>query len=135
MRDLDLRQHVAYLGMTAAIYELEKLGFNVHPNGYHDHADLIINDHLRVEVKASLWTSHKTRAGRYQFNTRQHPNLYILYCLGHNRTAFVIPGKAIGNRRNIAIWSQDPEDYNGQWAKYRQAWHIIERILEQCLPT
>jgi hypothetical protein len=133
MKALDLRRHIAHIGTTTAILDLELQGYTVQVNGHNDHADLIVNGILRVEIKASLWTSHKTRAGRYQFNTRQRPDVYLLYCLGHNRTVFIIPGDAIGDRANLAIWSKDPWRYKGQWAKYRHAWDIIEQELARCL--
>lgn len=132
MRDNDLRKHLGLIGVSNAILELETAGYDVATNGHNDPADLIVNGHLRIEIKASLWTKHKHSSGRYQFNTRQSPDLYILYCLGYRRTAFVVPGSAIGDRHNIAIWTLDPHKYQGQWSQYLDAWHLVERTLQQC---
>lgn len=130
MRDIDLKQHIANIAEDHAILDLERLGYNVHSNGYHDHADLVVNDILRVEVKASTWVKHKNRKGRYQFNTRNHPDLYLCYCIGTQGACFVIPGPTIGDRQNIAIYSQDPQEYQGQWAQYFEAWHIVKEMLQ-----
>lgn len=132
MYEHDLRRHVQHIAEDTAYRTLRHLGHNVHHNGYHDHADLVVNGLLRVEVKGALWTRHKTRKGRYQFNTRQHPDVYILYCLGETGGIFVIPGDAIGDRTNIAIWTKQVRKYAGQWSQYHEAWHIIDKELERC---
>ena len=128
----DLRRHTAQIAERWAMTVLSELGYAVHQNGHNDGADLVVNDTLRIEVKASFWVGHKTRKGRYQFNTRQRPDCYILFCMGTNGSAFVIPGDIIGDRTNVAIWSQDPERYAGQWATYLDDWEVIERMLVQC---
>lgn len=110
---------------------LENIGYTVHPNGYHDHCDLIINNVLRIEIKGALWTSHRHSPGRWQFNTRNHPDVYILRCLTVPGADFIIPGREIGDRTNIAIWSQDPTKYHGRWAKYCNRWDIIEGELKR----
>lgn len=128
----DLRYHTARVAEQWASTVLSSLGYDVHENGYHDHADLVINGQLRVEVKGSFWVSHKTRAGRYQWNTRQSPDVFILLCMGTQGHAFIIPNKAIGDRTNVAIWSHDPERYTGQWSTYLDDWTTIREELEQC---
>ena len=128
----DLRRNTAQIAERWAETVLTGLGYDVRTNGHNDTADLIVNDSLRVEVKASFWVSHKTRKGRYQWNTRQSPDLFILFCMGTNGHAFVIPGTEIGDRTNIAVWSRDPERYAGQWAGHLDDWEHIERMLGRC---
>jgi hypothetical protein len=130
--EYDLRQTVKLVSENRAIVALNALDLDVHLNGQNGHVDLIVNGRLRVEVKGAFFTSHKTRTGRYQFNTRNYPDVYVLHCLGDVPTSFVIPQRAIGDRRNVAIWSRDPRDYKGRWAKYRNAWHVVLEELERC---
>jgi len=132
MLELDLRRHVAQIGLEVTEENLKLRGYTVRHNGHNDHADLVIDDTLRVEVKASLWTGHKHSRGRYQFNTRQSPDLYVLVCVGSAGHAFVIPGHVIGDRANVAIWSQDPTAYKGQWSPYLDHWHLVKLELERC---
>jgi len=127
-----LRRHVQHLAEDKTVVLLSDLGYDVHANGHNDHADLIVNGTLRVEVKGALWTKHRHSRGRYQFNTRQEPDLFILWCLCEYDTVFVIPRSAIGERANIAIWSRFPSNYSGQWMPYRQATHLIQQELERC---
>ena len=131
MKHPNLRQHVQYQAEEFASWMLDYLGYDVRENGHNDHCDLVINGKLRVEVKGALWSSSSTREGRYQFNTRQHPDVYILRCLTIPGAAFIIPGREIGSRTNIAIWSRNPYKYNGQWAKYMNTWDVIRTELER----
>lgn len=133
MKHYDLRRHIANIAEDHAAIDLIKRGFDPQSNGYHGHADFTVNGSLRVEVKASTWVSKQGRAGRYQFNTRNGPDVYLLYCIGTLGHCFVIPGRAIGNRRNVAITSKDVSAYSGQWSVYLEAWDIIEQELEKCL--
>ena len=131
MQHPNLRQHIQHLAEDHAIWMLENIGYHVYLNGHNERFDLIVNGTLRVEVKGALWTSSSTRQGRYQFNTRQHPDVYILHCLPVPGADFIIPGREIGSRTNIAIWSHDPTQYKGQWAKYLNRWDLIESELER----
>jgi len=110
---------------------LENIGYTVHTPGDLGHFDLIVNGTLRIEARGALWSSSSTRAGRYQFSTRQHPDVYVLRCLTIPGADFIIPAREIGSRKNIAIWSRDPTKYAGQWSKYLNAWHVIETELER----
>lgn len=132
MRPNDLRRHVAQLGLDLAEDHLRRRHCYIQRNGHNDHADLLIDGLLRVEVKASLFTKHKHSTGRYQFNTRQHPDVYVLVCIGSGGHTFVIPGRAIGDRTNIAIWSKDPLQYNGAWRRYLNRWDVVQQELNRC---
>jgi len=108
---------------------LQDAGYDVQTNGSHARADLTINGRLAVEVKGATWTKHAHSKGRYQFNTRQHADVYILVCLHNQPRFFVIPGNVIGARTNVAIWSKFPSKYNGRWSEYCDNWGVIERAL------
>lgn len=129
----DLKRHVQMIAENAAFEALQCRGYDVQRNGYHDHADLVIGTGYTIEVKGALWTSHQGHKGRYQFNTRQHPHLYMLLCICENPQWFIIPGNAIGHRKNIAIYGQDPQEYAGQWAKYRNTFNSISKEIDKCL--
>jgi hypothetical protein len=121
----DLRQHVEQIGLEVAQENLKCREIGYHLNGYHDHCDIVLDNGIRLEVKASLFTHHKHSKGRYQFNTRQSPDAFVLVCVGSAGHAFVIPGEMIGDRNNVAIWSQDPTEYNGIWTPFLDAWWIL----------
>jgi hypothetical protein len=44
---------------------------------------------------------------------------------------FLIPMREIGHRRNIAIWSESPADYKGQWARYLNDWQQLAEVLAE----
>ena len=132
MRPNDLRRHVANLGLDLAEDNLRGRHCSVERNGHNDHADLLIDGLLRVEVKASLFTTHKHSRGRYQFNTRNRPDVYVLVCIGSGGHAFIIPDRAIEDRTNVAIWSQDPLTYTGMWRRYLNQWDIVQQELNRC---
>ena len=131
MRHPALNRHVQHLAENHAIWMLENIGYTLYPSGCPEHSGLIIDGKLRIEVKGALWSSSSTRQGRYQFNTRQHPDVYVLRILEEPGADFVIPGREIGERKNIAIWSRNPHKYNGQWSKYLNRWDVIEAELER----
>lgn len=111
---------------------LEDAGYDVECMGDRYPCDLIINGTLRVEIKGALWTKHKHSKGRYQFNTRQDADLYILGCMTHAPRYFVVPGHVIAGKTNVAIWSEYPSKYVGRWTQYCDAWHIIDEELAKC---
>lgn len=108
---------------------LQDAGYDVESDGHCYPCSLLINGTLRVEVKGALWTKHKRSKGRYQFNTRQNADVYILACLTHAPRFFVIPGNVIGARENVAIWSEFPSKYCGKWATYCDNWNVIKEAL------
>jgi len=88
---------------------------------------------LRVEVKASRWSGH-----RYQFNTRNGCQLYLLACVGDGGGIlgwFVVPARAVAGRANLAIWSKDPAAYHGQWSQYFERWSLADALIEAAGPV
>jgi len=132
VRNRDLHLHVAHLGIVAAIRDLTERGYNVHVNPANAHSDLVICNTLTIEVKASLWTRHNHSKGRYQFNSQPGADLYILACMTHAPRYFVVPGRVIAGKANVAIWSEYPSKYVGRWTQFCDAWHIIDEELERC---
>ena len=111
---------------------LQDAGYRVTPPRFSKSRQLLINGTLRVVVKGALWTKAKHSKGRYQFNTRQDADLYILGCMTHAPRFFIVPGRIIGNRENVAIWSEFPSKYVGRWTEYCDAWHILDEELTRC---
>lgn len=91
-----------------------------------------INNTLRVAIKGALWTKHAHSKGRYQFCITQDADLYILACMTHAPRYFVVPGRVIAGKANVAIWSEYPSKYVGRWTQFCDAWHIIDEELAQC---
>jgi len=123
---------VQTIAEDTAIDLLRQAGYQVYCNPNHGTIDITVNGTLQIEIKGALWTKHKHSKGRYQFNTRQDADVYILCCFGALNRFFVVPGRVIGKRANIAIWSEFPSRYVGRWSEYCDAWHIIDKELDRC---
>ena len=91
----------------------------------------------RVEVKAARWYPHR-RGGRYQAAMHNgQADLVLFACVGEGCRVwawFVIPGEAIGGRRNVSIWSMDPYAYAGQWAGYLERWDLADEVIGRAGP-
>jgi hypothetical protein len=130
----DHNRNVEQRGVKHALLKLARHGYHAIENGRNGHADLTVDGKLSVEIKSATWTTAKGRKGRFQFRVYKAAGVFILCCLGPNNPCFIIPGHAIGDRRNVTIWSNPPSRYCGRWAKYLEAWHIIDKELSKCLP-
>jgi len=101
--------------------------------------DLVVNGYQvelkvsRCNSKAASWNGHR-REHYYKALLRDHANHHFLN--GHfvlllcvlptsELCPFVIPTWAVGDRRTIEITS-DPFTYNGRWAHYRGAFHLLK---------
>lgn len=88
---------------------------------------------IRLEVKASAYYKlPDKRSGRYQAKIH-HPNVDVVLFLCQNGRLwpFLIPIEKIGRRTNIAIWSEKPGQYRGQWAEFLENWQVILEALEE----
>lgn len=94
---------------------------------------------IRVEVKASLYNvcADAGKGGRYQANIRHHHQADLVIFVARNGRdwPFVIPMAQLGNRANIAIWSQCPADYTGRWAGYLNAWNYLDEAVARARPA
>lgn len=104
-------------------YQLFKRGHQVALQGYRSPFDLLVDGGIRVEVKAAHWDEHQHR---YQANVRNDADFVVFCAVNGAFHFFVIPGKEIGSRRNIAVWSYEPAQYAGRWARFLGAWDLIE---------
>jgi len=91
--------------------------------------DILVDDALRVEVKASKWYANN-HSGRYQANIHNRCDLVVFVCVNGSHHHFVIPQHEIGDRSNIAVWSYEPEDYTGQWSPFLEAWPVLETAVQ-----
>lgn len=121
-----LNQHIAFLGLWWATTSLQERGINYRHDRHDINCNLVLDDGTRVKVKGARWTGHKRSKGRYQFNTRRKPDAFVLVCIGSGGHAYVIPGEMVSDRANIAIWSEDPTEYDGIWAPFLDAWWILD---------
>lgn len=111
---------------------LQDAGYDVHCHPSTSPYDITINGTLKAEIKGALWTKHKHSKGRYQFNTHQDPDVFILVCFGARTRFFIVPGRIVSERSTVAIWSEYPSKYVGRWTEYCDAWHIIDKELARC---
>jgi hypothetical protein len=102
---------------------LEGLGYRTAKTGHNEHFDLWVEG-VRVEVKGATFTD------RYQANLRGNDaDVLVFGCVNGATHFFVIPWPALGRRRNLAIWSENPDDYQGRWARFRDAWGIVDDLV------
>ncbi len=111
---------------------LQNAGYDVGVEGSIAPLHLTINENLIIAVKGATWTKHAHSKGRYQFNIHGGADVYVLCCIGVGTRFFVIPGRIIENRENVAIWSRFPNRYVGRWTEYCDAWNVIDEELERC---
>ena len=85
---------------------------------------------ISIEVK----TARKGKDGRYKFNLRKnkhtdlHGDFVILQAISNtgNITQYIIPSALLSGKRQAFV----TDNYNGQYAKYRNARFLINRELQ-----
>lgn len=93
-----------------------------------------------VEVRRAFNRRGSARGqyNRYQVPIKGHQQAQLLLLLAiaadGQEYPFLIPMAEIGARRNIALWSENPADYSGQWAPYLNNWDILAQVLAEA-PT
>lgn len=125
----DLGQPHLDLASLAESYVTSKaqdIGVTLTPQPHNARFDFMTGTGKRVEIKASNWVTATNRKGRYQFYIHQPADLYILACCSHHVACFVIPKAELANRTHVAIWSEDPVNYRGQWAPYLENWTHLQ---------
>jgi hypothetical protein len=97
--------------------------------------NLWITDGQRVaRIEAKLGRHGQDRLGRdrYQAAIYKHTADMLIF-VARNENGdypFIIPMNEVAPRRNISIWSRDPEDYSGQWAEYLNAWDHLHLAMQ-----
>lgn len=116
--------------------KLAALSYQVTATSYKATCDLIVNDTLRIEVKAALWHKEadlQRNRGRYQarIHKRQQADLVILMVRsGWGDSFFVIPHSELAGQRSITIRCHNVQSYTGRFSGYLEAWELIELALE-----
>jgi len=131
----DPRRLLARMVERAVAFKIAERGFRVHHTSRGARCDLIVEDSLRVEVKASTWQERSNRnvGGFYQFFYHNQADLLIACCCNEDYHYLVIPVRDLGDRRNIRITSLDPADYCGQWVVYLEAWQRLEAAVDHAV--
>jgi hypothetical protein len=128
----DPRQVLAREAEQAVTERLEEIGYRVNPTSRNARYDLLVEGAARVEVKASTYNEAAgQRGGRYQAHFHNQADLLIFGCKNGSWHFFVIPVQDLGGRRNIAVWSEDPRDYVGQWTRYLEAWDYVGEVVKE----
>jgi hypothetical protein len=100
---------------------LRWLGYAVLSTSHKCPYDLVANQ-LRIEVKAARWDGK--RYGARIHNSQC--NFLIWLILSNRPTFYVIPAHELAGIKYLKITSQDPARSTGRWAKYREAWRLLE---------
>lgn len=130
--------------------QLRRMGLDVQATSPLTGADLLVNDTVRISVRAALRTARQQRVQvgerlyhyqrhSWQFNFHRHGRVGRRYCdyficlpvaLGHTapnlHEALIIPWKA---RRGKTL-DIPRQPYEGWYAKYRDAWEQLRRRCE-----
>jgi hypothetical protein len=109
--------------------KLEAHGYRVTKTRHNESWDLWCEG-VRVEVKGSRWN------GRYQANLRgNQADVLILGCVNGDVRFFVIPFDALGECKALAIWSENPQEYMGKWARFLEAWSVVDDLVANPPPN
>lgn len=102
-------------------------------------ADLLVEDAVTVEVKTAHLSGRTDRkAKRFQFALYTHrdntnpveEDILILRCLSDPPTHFIIPITHLPpTLTKIDITHTDPHQYAGAWARFREAWDLLDTII------
>ena len=127
-RATDPRRALAYEAEALAAARLALIGYDVRETGPNERFDLLVDGHLRVEVKASTWRRQPGRTrGRFQANIHNRADLVLWLCRNGRDHWFVIPASEAG--RTLTIRHPRPDLYAGKYAVYREAWANLEAML------
>lgn len=111
---------------------LEAMGYQVDQTTHKKSFDLWVNDILHVEVKAAHWTSNGHR-GRFQAhlgkNQLREADLLIFGCKNGVWHYYIIPTAEITSQSTLDITSYDVRAYKGKYARYLEAWTMVETGL------
>ncbi len=114
----------------------DEFGYRVYPTTANCPFDLWVADDqdraARVEVKLSTYhLAHGDRGGRFQADIRQSADVDLIIWIARNGRDwhYVIPAPDLKGRRNIAIWSECPGHYRGQWGHYLEAWDYLHQVV------
>lgn len=119
--------------VKSLIAELTRRGYAAAETRHKCPFDLLVNDSLRLEVKAANWTPRHGRPqfGRYQANVKRHQidicDVLVFAIRGAVAWPwqfFIVPAQAVTGR-TIEITSYDVGDYTGKYARFLGAWGII----------
>lgn len=125
------RRELAQLIEHDVLVKLAAMGYFVMATEYGARYDLLVNDCLHVEVKASTWHETVGGRGRYQACLHNRADVVVFCCVNSSKHYFVIPVKQLGGRKNIAVWSYEPARYTGRWAKYLEAWTLLPPMVRE----
>ena len=121
LREDNRRRRLAAAAVDYVTETLQARGLTVTEQAHNERFDLSLSNGQRVEVKAATF-----RGRRYQANVRgNEADVLILACLDHGAwSCFIIPFDRIASQ-NIAVWSQDPSEYGGQWRDCLENWQAV----------
>lgn len=113
----------------------DEFGYRVYPTTANCPFDLWVADSqdraARIEVKLSTYHD-SPKGGRFQADIRhQSADVDLIIWIARNRRDwhYVIPAPDLRGRRNIAIWSECPGHYRGQWGHYLEAWDYLHQVV------
>ncbi len=108
------------------------MGYQARTTSHKSRVDVIVEESLRIEVKASLWHPEPGRRGRYQCNLHQGAAADLVVILLRNGQDhwFVVPTSILAGQKALTIRTWCPAHYSGKFSQFRDAWHLIGPALE-----
>jgi hypothetical protein len=138
-----VKQAFGKMGETWVADVLRERGHQVAEIGTRSSTDLVVDGLVTVEVKSATMTKRKVQRGgeyggwMFSFGRNGRPNdddFAVLVCFSDEMESvgvFVIPKDNLGLQRKTArITRENPDDYAGQWAEFRDRWDLITDLVE-----
>jgi hypothetical protein len=122
---VDPRRALAAEAERVVADRLVGLGYHVAHAGGNSRYDLLLDGAVRVEVKAATW------GGRYEWHYHNKADVLILAAKNGSWHFFILPVGVLAGRRNLAVWSENPAAYGGQWAGFLGNWGQVGLVVKQ----
>lgn len=129
----DQRHSLGSEAVATAGQALAALGYASAETSHKAPYDLLVNDCLKIEVKAARWTDRAGGGGRYQADLKRRQRLIADLVLFGLKDAggwqwLVIPADDITSR-TLTVTSRNLSDYAGKYRPYVGAWSNVAKML------
>lgn len=130
---LPIKESETYFGKTQERYAQEQLcslGYEVRQMPQNFPYDLLVNDCVKIDVKASR-LYHGEAGNFYSFNLEKPYctcDIYLLYLVNDDKTTkdvLVVPSKAVALNTQISVG-----EITSKYNKYSQRWDILQSYAD-----
>lgn len=128
----DARRKLAGEAERLVADRLERMGYVVRIPRAESRFDLLVGGCCRIEVKAATWRPvFGGGSGRYEWHYHNDADLLILAARNGSWHFYVLPTAALGGRRNVAVWRENPAQSAGWLSEYLERWELVGPVVDQ----